>query len=47
MGIKVWAGITNDEESMKYFASLGVDGIMTDDINLGITFQKEVEHANR
>jgi len=29
-GIKIWAGIFNNPEDMKYFIDLGIDGIMTD-----------------
>lgn len=39
-GIKVWAGICNDEKDMLYLAGLGVDGIITDDPTLGIKVKK-------
>lgn len=29
-GIKIWAGIFNDQKDMSYFVDLGVDGIFTD-----------------
>ena len=43
--IKVWAGILNTIESMKYFADLGIDGIMTDDAILGMKFKKELKNS--
>ncbi|MDP3696901.1 MAG: glycerophosphodiester phosphodiesterase [Candidatus Taylorbacteria bacterium] len=46
MGIKVLGGIVNDVDSMRYLADLGVEGIMTDDATLGMTFKKEFEATN-
>ena len=34
MGIKVWAGVFNSPEDMKYYMNLGVDGIFTDNPSL-------------
>lgn len=43
MGIKVLGGIVNNTQSMLYLAELGIDGIMTDDITLGMSFKEEYE----
>ena len=40
MNIKVWAGICNSSEDMRYFADLGVDGIMTDNSKILIDLAK-------
>lgn len=44
--VKVMAGIVNDTESMRYFAEMGVNGIMTDDAVLGMKFKKNLGAAN-
>ncbi len=46
MGIKVLGGIVNDIDSMRYLADLGVDGLMTDNATLGMTFKDKLIKAN-
>jgi glycerophosphoryl diester phosphodiesterase len=41
-GIKVIAGVANDEQSMRYFADLGADAISTDNPELAMTVFKLV-----
>ena len=36
MGVRVLAGISNQEEDIRYFAGMGVDAVMTEDIDLAI-----------
>lgn len=44
LNIDVWSGIVNNLEDMRYFANLGVNGIMTDDAILGMKFKEEYEN---
>lgn len=34
MGVRVLAGVFNDEEDIRYFAGMGVDAIMTEDVDI-------------
>lgn len=46
MKIKVWSGICNNLKDMNFLAGLGVDGIVTDDALLGMTFKRQWEASN-
>ena len=44
MGIEIFGGIVNDRKDFEYLASLGVNGIMTDDSIAAMEFVKD-RHA--